>query len=144
MKKYKFKFSPVLITLVSLLIVISVLGTGINLYRFFNPLLKSFRTVRPIIFFALSVVLFVLAVLTILRSRYEFKGGELYFIVGVIKFKLGLNQVVLVKEYQNKNLVLCFSDAKFTVVFIQVSEFDSFIKTLRELNPKVLFESSEK
>ncbi len=141
MKKFKFKFSPALLVLLSLLIVISVLGTTVNAIRFFNPLLTSYHSVSTIILAVLSLALLVVALLVLFKSKYEFKGGELYFIVGLIKIKLGAKSVLAIRELKNKTLYLVFSDAKFTIVLISPKQFDDFSREIKKINPKVLVES---
>ena len=143
MKKFKLKFSPVLYALLVLLIAISILGVIVNVVRFFNPFLKSFRTARPIVFGVLSVVLLIFALLILFRSKYVFKNGELYFFVGVFKFKLGAKEVVFIKEYKEKNLVLYFNDTKFTVILINPKNFALFTKELKEINNKIFYEVEE-
>ncbi len=140
MKKYKYKFSPVLIVLLVLLIAISLLGTGLNLYRFLNPLNHSFLAARPIILAVLSFALLVLAIVTLFASKYEFRGEELYFFVCGMKSKLGAKEIMSVKEYENKNLVLVFSDAKYTVILIKPEQFSSFVDSVKEINPKIIHE----
>lgn len=143
MKKFKFKFSPVLITMLILLLAVSVLGLTLNLIRFFNPLSSEYLGVKPIIFAVLSLVLFLTAVLTIFFSGYKIKNNELYFFVGLIKITLDIKKVLLIKELNKKRLFLVYNDGKFTAIIINQKEFSSFIKTLKELNPKIIYESAE-
>ncbi len=141
MKKFKFKFSLSLTLLLVLLILISGAGVTINLVRFFNPLLNSYHGASNIILAVLSLALIVVALLVLFNSKYEFKKGELYFTVGLIKIKLGLKQVISVREYKGKTLYLVFSDAKFTVVLISPSRFNEFIKIIKKQSPKIFIES---
>lgn len=143
MKKFKFKFSPVLITMLILLLAVSVLGLTLNLIRFFNPLSSEYLGVKPIIFAVLSLVLFLTAVLTIFFSGYKIKNNELYFFVGLIKITLDIKKVLLIKELNKKRLFLVYNDGKFTAIIINQKEFSSFIKTLKEINPKIIYESAE-
>ena len=143
MKKFKFKFSPVLITMLILLLAVSVLGLTLNLIRFFNPLSSEHLGVKPIIFAVLSLVLFLTAVLTIFFSGYKIKNNELYFFVGLIKITLDIKKVLLIKELNKKRLFLVYNDGKFTAIIINQKEFSSFIKTLKEINPKIIYESAE-
>ena len=143
MKKFKFKFSPVLITMLILLLAVSVLGLTLNLIRFFNPLSSEYLGVKPIIFAVLSLVLFLTAVLTIFFSGYKIKNNELYFFIGLIKITLDIKKVLLIKELNKKRLFLVYNDGKFTAIIINQKEFSSFIKTLKEINPKIIYESAE-
>ena len=143
MKKFKFKFSPVLITMLILLLAVSVLGLTLNLIRFFNTLSSEYLGVKPIIFAVLSLVLFLTAVLTLFFSGYKIKNNELYFFVGLIKITLDIKKVLLIKELNKKRLFLVYNDAKFTAIIINQKEFSSFIKTLKEVNPKIIYESAE-
>ncbi len=143
MKKFKFKFSPVLITMLILLLAVSVLGLTLNLIRFFNPLSSEYLGVKPIIFAVLSLVLFLTAVLTIFFSGYKIKNNELYFFVGLIKITLDIKKVLLIKELNKKRLFLVYNDGKFTAIIINQKEFSSFIKSLKEINPKIIYESAE-
>ena len=143
MKKFKFKFSPVLITMLILLLAVSVLGLTLNLIRFFNTLSSEYLGVKPIVFAVLSLVLFLTAVLTLFFSGYKIKNNELYFFVGLIKITLDIKKVLLIKELNKKRLFLVYNDAKFTAIIINQKEFSSFIKTLKEVNPKIIYESAE-
>lgn len=143
MKKFKFKFSPALITMLILLLAVSVLGLTLNLIRFFNPLTSEYLGVKPIIFAVLSLVLFLMAVLTIFFSGYKIKNNELYFFVGLIKITLDIKKVLLIKELNKKRLFLVYNDGKFTAIIINQKEFSSFIKSLKEINPKIIYESAE-
>jgi hypothetical protein len=143
MKKYKFKFSPVLITLLILLLAVSVLGLTLNLIRFFNSLSNEYLGVKPIIFVVLCLGLFITAILTIFFSGYKIKNNELYFYVGLIKITLDIKKVLLIKELNKKRLFLVYKDGKFTAIIINQKEFSIFIKALKEINPKIIYESAE-
>ena len=143
MKKFKFKFSPVLITMLILLLAVSVLGLTLNLIRFFSTLSSEYLGVKPIIFAVLSLVLFLTAGLTIIFSGYKIKNNELYFFVGLIKITLDIKKVLLIKELNKKRLFLVYNDGKFTAIIIDQKEFSSFIKLLKEINPKIIYESAE-
>ncbi len=143
MKKYKFKFSPVLSALLVLLLAVSLLGFTLNLISFFNPLSNGYLGVKPIIFAVLCLALILTAMLTLFLSGYKIKNNELYFFVGLIKIPLDINQILLIKEVNKKRLFLVYKDGKFTAIIIKEKEFSTFTKALRDINPKIVYESAE-
>jgi tRNA U34 2-thiouridine synthase MnmA/TrmU len=91
----------------------------------------------------LCLGLFITAILTIFFSGYKIKNNELYFYVGLIKITLDIKKVLLIKELNKKRLFLVYKDGKFTAIIINQKEFSIFIKALKEINPKIIYESAE-
>ena len=141
MKSYRFKFTTTIWVLLSLVLVLSITGLVWNVFNLieFLPLNLS-KTIGSAIIVFINAVLVVFVSSVTLYSRYKIKNGCVYLVFGFVFSKIKVEEIVQFSIFKKSNkLVAYFSDAKYTVIVISPEDYDDFIASVRELNPKIIF-----
>ena len=142
MKNFRLYFSPLILIVLVLAVLISLFSLGLNVYYvIYTPPFDV-----AIKYVLLSIVCLLLAVFSIslIFSRYLIKGDKLVLILGLIKIKYSIKDIVQTAIFENgKSLVIYFKDAKFTKILINKTKYEAFSKALKEKNPRIIIYSSE-
>ena len=125
----------------SLVLLLSVTGT---LWNIFNIIEYSFAGVFKITVYVLIVILTaflsVFDISIMLYGRYVIKNGCLYSYFGLIFSKIKIEEISSVIHFKKSDkLVAYFTDDKYAVIVISPTEYDDFVKEIRTVNPKILF-----
>jgi hypothetical protein len=142
MKNFRLYFSPLILIVLVLAVLISLFSLGLNVYYvIYTPPFDV-----AIKYVLLSIVCLFLAVfaISLIFSRYLIKGDKLVLILGLIKIKYSIKEIVQTATFENgKSLVIYFKDAKFSRVMISKTRFQDFSKALKEVNSRIILYSSE-
>ena len=142
MKKFYFRFTPLVWVLLTLVLIFSVGGLIFNtltLIRSFTHqtsriVLNSFLTA-----FNLFLVAFTISV--IVYSRYVIKDGCVFIRFGFIRSKIKIEDVVRFSHFKKSNkLVMYFKSAEYTVIIISPEEYESFILAVRDINQRIIYD----
>lgn len=140
---FKFKYSPVVWVLLSLVVVLSAAGLVWNVYSiveytFFGGIKTVSHTLMIIITAAL--ILFVISVMV--YGRYVVTEKYLIQYFGLVKNKTELSKIIAITHFKKSDkLVAYFSDQKYTVIVISPTLYDTFVLSVRDKNPSVVFDS---
>ncbi len=143
MKSFKFRYSIAVWVLLGLLIALATAGLIWNIYNIIafwgNDWLKV-ATFTAIC--ALALVLIVFGVSVAVYGRYVVKGGTLISYFGLLKTKYDIEDIVEITHFKKSNkLVTYFTDQTFTVIVIDQSEYTDFVMAIREVNPKITYDT---
>ncbi len=145
-KTFRFKFNLAIWLLLSLVLVISLISVGLNVYNLINQASIGYDNLAlTVIMLIFSALLSAFTVSVMTFSKYSVKTGYLYNYFGFLRYKTKLSQIAqftLFKE--SEKLVVYFADEKFSVVVISPACYDDFIRAIREVNPKIIYTVQEK
>ncbi len=144
---FRFRFSPVMLTLCVLGIVLSLVGFGLTTWQFFGfvqsgDMTSFYEWLKYILLYLASGALGVLIVAMLIRSRYLITDTKLILQFGLIKQKYELKKIVSVHLFRGaRRLAVYFDDFKTDYVIIVVKEerFDDFVRELTARNQDILF-----
>ncbi len=145
MKKYKYKFSNLIIVVLILGCVLAVGALTLNAYRFIsnvkqNNELLLYDYLSLILVIALSVAFIVCAIWALLNSHYQITDKAVILKWGLIKTTILASDIVEIKLITTKNrLELIFKDESYFIVVIQNNSFNDFVDELRSKFPKIAF-----
>lgn len=143
MKSFKFRYSITVWVLLGLLIALATAGLIWNIYNvtaFWGKDWLKVATFSAIC--ALALVLIVFGVSVAVYGRYVIKGGKLISYFGLLKTKYDIEDIVEITHFKKSNkLVTYFSDQTFTVIVIDQSEYNDFVMAVREVNPKITYDT---
>ncbi len=141
MKKFRFKYSPVIWVLLCLVIALSLAGLGWNIFNFISFVhTDTIKTVLYAIVIALNAFLVFLAIAVATYGAYVIKDGNLYAYFGIIRSKYNVMDIVEITHFKKSDkLVAYFKDNKFTVIVISPSNYDDFVIAIREINKEIVF-----
>lgn len=143
MKRFRFNYPLSVWLLLSLILVLTGAGLGLNIFNLIEySKLGIFKTVLYTIIVMLNLALVVLDVSVMVYGCYVINDGILYSYFGLIRTKTEIKDVVQITHFKKSDkLVVYFKDAKFSVIIISPEKYENFILAVREINPAVLYES---
>ncbi len=145
MKKYKYKFTPLMLSLLIGLIVLALVCLGVNVYSIvknisLNIELSLTNYISYAITILLSICAVVISICAIFNSYYKITDTELILKWGLIKNKFSLSTIKQIKLIPlAKKLELVFKDDSFFVVSTCEKWHEEFVDELKSKNPNVSF-----
>lgn len=107
-----------------------------------GDLASFYSWLQYIILYLVSILLAVLITAMLIRSRYTVTEKQIILQFGLIKSKYEIKSIYSIHLFQGSNkLALYFDDyhTKYTVVVVNRSWYDDFVKTLLERKPSIEF-----
>ena len=143
MKSFKFRYSLIVWILLCLVIALSVAGLIWNVYNVIAFIdVDNLKTITFIAICVLTAFLTIFAVSVAVYGRYVIKNGSLTSYFGFAKTKFDICDVVQITLFKKSNkLVTYFSDSTYTVIVISPEEYSDFILAMREVNPKIIYDT---
>ena len=141
MKKFKYRFSPLIWVLLSLAMLIAVCTTIINVLQIIDYANKGLQIdYTKIIVIFIAILFFAFIIVVIVNSNYEITQTELKtrlgFIVTGVKLKDIQEIVLFVKD---KRLSVIFKDEEFTNIVISPLLYNDFIKSIKATAPHIIY-----
>lgn len=142
MKKFRFKYPAVVWVLLAIVFALSVAGLIWNVYNFISFVNSdSVKTVLYSVIILLVAFLVILTISVAVYGMYVIKGDTLYSYFGLVRSKFDINDITEITHFKKSDkLVVYFSDAKYTVIVIDKTDYDDFVVALREVNRKIIFD----
>ena len=148
-KRYPFKFSPLMLGLFLLGLMLCFAGFGLTTWRFYNFLQDGgdsiYGWIQYVLLYFVSTFLAVLIIAMLIRSQYLITDKHLIMQFGIIRSKYELKTVYSVHLFKGSNkLAVYFDDfqTKYMVIVVKDSWYDDFVQTLLERNPSIGFSFS--
>ena len=141
MKKFKFGYSPLALTLLILVAVIFAASVSINVYDAvkFSDYDTTKKTIA-IIIATFSLAALVITVAAIVYGRYVVKGKFLYCRFGFIFIKTDISEIFQLTEFKAQNkLVMYFKNGKYSVAVINDKYYNQFYEALKAENPAIKY-----
>ena len=141
MKKFKFGYSPLALTLLILVAVIFAASVTINVYDAvkFSDYDTTKKTIA-IIIATFSLAALVITVAAIVYGRYVVKGKFLYCRFGFIFIKTDISEIFQLTEFKAQNkLVMYFKNGKYSVAVINDKYYNQFYEALKAENPAIKY-----
>ena len=141
MKKIPFKYTP--ITIVLIILVIAVFGASavfnaIDIFSFINQSVT--RTVFSSVLTAFSVILLFVALSVVIYGRYIIKDGYLFIRFGIFYSKINIADIFQVTEFvKQKKLVYYIKGEKYSVAVIDKKRYQEFYDALKTFNPDITY-----
>ena len=143
MKSFRFKYTVLIWVLLTAILCLSLAGVGWNIFNVIEfSRLNAVKTTTYSIILVFSALLCIVVIGVMVYGKYVIKDGKLYTCFGFIRTKIEVEKITAVIHFKKSDkLVIYFNQNKYAVVVISPSEYDNFISTLREVNPKIAFDN---
>ena len=145
MKKYKFKFTNLILILMLVGVLVAIGCIVANVFRLFAKINGSYELTIyeyisfPIIFL-LAIGFIVIVVFAFLNSYYQIKDEKVILKFGIIKNVIELKDVTEIRLLTQKSkLELIFNDESYFVIATNPDWFDSFVDEIKQVRPKIAF-----
>ena len=145
MKRYKYKFTPLVITLLIALCVIAVVCMGLNIYRLIDNISKNnqitlMNSISYVVIIILSIVAIVLVISIFVKSYYQITENSVVLRWGLIKNVIELKSVKQIKLSKVKGrLELIFEDESYFVILTNQLWFEEFVDQIKSKRPEIIF-----
>lgn len=148
-KTYKFKFSSLMIAVFALGLALCAACFALTTWNFIDflkgDISSPYEWLKFILLYFVSVLLAVLIIAMLIRSRYVITDKLLIMQFGLIRSKYEIRKIYSVLLLSgSKKLNVYFDDFKTKYMTIVVKEewYDDFIKTLTSRNERIEFDFS--
>ena len=140
MKKFfRFAFSPLIIVMLLLSLIISLGGIAVNIYNLIVST-TSHQKFQYYCLLGLCLLLFVFILFVIIRSGYKINKNKLSLYFGFIKTSFPLEKALNLTYFKDKNmLVLFFKGEEYTRIVIKKDKIQPFSEALREENKEITY-----
>ncbi len=152
-KTYKFRFSPLMIAVFCIGIVLCAVCFALTSWQFVEFVIgvrgdisSVWEWIKYILLYFVSVFLSLLLIAMLIRSRYIITERRLITQFGIIFSKYEIKKIRSVCLVSGtKKLNVYFDDFKSRFITIVVKEewYDDFIKTLTSINEKIEFDFTD-
>lgn len=144
MKKYKFRFTTLILILLWVTIVLCVAAFGWNIYRFTQTGANSvYEWIQYGILFFTSVFFAALIVSILIRSQYILTEKQLITQFGFIRSKYEIANITSVHLFKGAGkLAVYFNDNKYMVIVVKPEWYEEFIREIMQRNDKIGFSFS--
>ena len=145
MKRYTYKFTPLVIILLIALLVIAVCCIGLNVYRLIDNIVKNneinfYSWISYAVIILLSIIAIILVISIFAKSYYEINEKAVVLRWGLIKNEIELKTVKQVKlSAVNHKLELIFEDESFFVILTDELWFEEFVDEIKQKRPQIVF-----
>ena len=141
MKSFRFKYTVTVWILLVLVAIISAVGLGWNIFSATEYAgVNTLKTITSIIMAVLCAFLTVLVLGAIFYGKYKIKGQKLITCIGFLTTKTDLETVVQIVHFTKSNKLVAYDkNDKFFVIVIAPQEYDDFVLSVRNQNPKIAF-----
>lgn len=141
MKKFFFKYSPLVWVMIVIIAALFAASTAINVYdaiRFFGA--NTAKTIIAAIVATISFLAFLSAVAAAAYGRYVVKDGYLYCRFGFFYTKTKITDIFQLTEFTTLNkLVMYYTDEKYSVAVISEKYYREFYEALKAVNPDIIY-----
>ena len=138
MKTFRYRHSIVVWIILSVVLLITGAGVGLNIISATEEGIVPFKIISYAVLGAINLFLFALVLSAIIKSEYLIKNGLLVMRFGFISIKTPLDELICITKitYLNK-LVLNFKGGKYSVIVISPDKFDDFVGYIKSVCPDV-------
>ena len=145
MNKFPFRYSYLIIVLLSAVSVIFGASAALNVVNAVNHEIDG---LLPIFFYvflaALSLVMFVFSTAALLFGKYTVKNGFLYCRFGLLYSKTPIKDIFQLTEFKaNKKLVAYLVSEEFTVIVVKEKYYAPLYEELKKVNPRIVYTIAE-
>ncbi len=148
-KKFPFRFSPLMLALCIIGLVLAAAGFGVTTWQFVNFLKGDISSVyewmKFILLYLVSILLGVLLTAILIKSQYIVDESRLTLQFGLIRQRYDLKKICSVHHFHGAHkLAVYFDDYKSKYIMIVVGEawFDEFADALIARCPRIEVTSS--
>ena len=140
--KYKFRFSPLVGVLLCLVLIVCIAGCAWNAFNLTQYLWAGAIKIASYSLLVLITAFLALAdLLCILNSYYSIANGRLKVSFGIFRTSIKVSDITSVIHFKKSDkLVVYFQKNGYSVIMISPSQYESFILSLREANPLVVYD----
>ena len=141
MKKFRFKYSPLVWALLIIVVAFSVAGLIMNIFNVVEyARFGSDKVVTYSVILFLDLILTIFSLSVLFYGFYVIKGDKFYACFGFVRSGFEIKNILEFEHFKKSDkLVAYFKYGKYTVIVIDKKDYDDFIAEIRKINPEIFF-----
>ena len=144
MKKFRYRYSPLVWALIGVVIALTTGGLIWNVFNLvqYMSVGDNYKAIVYIVTVLFNLLLAIFSVSLTFNTAYRIGDEAIIMSFGLFRSKIPLKDVISVKHFKvSDKLVLYKKDATFSVIVISPAKYDDFVKAIREKRTEIFFES---
>ena len=143
MRKFRFRYLPVVWVLLSVVLILCAIGLYLNILNIIEySFAKGYDFISAICISVINAFIAVFVLGVMFYGKYTIKKEMLYTNFGFIYTKTDIKDIVQITHFKKSDkLVVYFVDQKYSVIVISPADYEQFILELRKKNPQIIFNS---
>ena len=143
MKSFKIKYSPLIWSLLTLVIVLSLCGLAWNVFSMIEFLgLNITKVISAGILSVLCLALVIFSLSIVFYGKYIVKGNYLVSYFGIIKSKIDIGEITHVIHFKKSDkLVVYYGEKSFVIILVSPVFYEEFTLSLREVNKSIVYDN---
>ena len=143
MKSFKIKYSPLIWSLLTLVIVLSLCGLAWNVFSMIEFLgLNITKVISASILSVLCLALVIFSLSIVFYGKYIVKGNYLVSYFGIIKSKIDIGDITHVIHFKKSDkLVVYYGEKSFVIILVSPVFYEEFTLALREVNKSIVYDN---
>lgn len=139
-KIFKYRLTPVMLTLAIAVLALCLAGIGVSIYRIVKSVPQGFSDyLKSPLLILISVFCIAVVIGILVKSQYVVTSEEYILQFGFIKSKYPIKDITSLQlDSDTKKLTVNLRDG-YTVLSLNETDNDDFVKTIQTLNPEVEF-----
>lgn len=147
-EKFPFRFSPLMIFMFCLLLVLCAAGTAFTGWQFADFLASGdlssvWSWLRYLLMFLVCGLLILLVAAMLIKSQYIVKDKELVLQFGLIRTRYDISKIDSVRLFVgSEKLTVYFDSMKtdYTVIVVKKEWYEAFVRALQKRNGRIAFD----
>lgn len=142
MKKFRMKQPKYLIALFSVCVAVELYLLVLSiLWLTTTPVENTSRFCTLILFIVLILLSLSICLGSLIYPCYSVKKGKLKLILGIIFITYDLSDVSEIIYFKDKEKLVMYYGEKFIIILLPRQKHDAFVKSLREINPSIIYDN---
>lgn len=143
MKKFRFKYSPLVWVLLAVVLALAVAGLVWNVLNLISCLpLGATKLTINVLLVVINALFLAFVVSVMVYGKYVVKEDKIVCYLGIVRSTYKIKDVVEITHFKKSDkLVVYFDNSNYTVIVIKPTLYDKFILAVRDKNKRIVYDT---
>ena len=143
MKKFRFKYSPLVWVLLAVVLALAIAGLVWNVLILIDCLpLGATKLTINVVLVVINALFLAFVVSVMVYGKYVVKEDKIVCYLGIVRSTYKIKDVVEITHFKKSDkLVVYFDNSNYTVIVIKPTLYDKFILAVRDKNKRIVYDT---
>lgn len=143
MKKFRFKYSPLVWVLLAVVLALAIAGLVWNVLNLIDCLpLGATKLTINVVLVVINALFLAFVVSVMVYGKYVVKEDKIVCYLGIVRSTYKIKDVVEITHFKKSDkLVVYFDNSNYTVIVINPALYDKFILAVRDKNKRIVYDT---
>ena len=143
MKKFRFKYSPLVWVLLAVVLALAIAGLVWNVLNLISCLpLGATKLTINVVLVVINALFLAFVVSVMVYGKYVVKEDTIVCYLGILRSTYKIKDVVEITHFKKSDkLVMYFSNSNYTVIVINPVLYEQFILAVRDKNKRIIYDA---